>query len=131
MLGTPIDLRQVRCDCYVMAGATDHIVPWQACYRIPQLVRGRTEFVLSSSGHVQSIVNPPGNPKASYHTNPRRPRDPSAWLARAERHAGSWWEHWAAWLGARSGERRPAPAELGSDAHPARDRAPGRYVLER
>jgi polyhydroxyalkanoate synthase len=131
VLETPVDLRQVRCDCYVMAGATDHIVPWQACYRIPHLVGGKTEFVLSSSGHVQSIVNPPGNPKASYHTNPRRPKNPDAWLARAERHSGSWWEHWAAWLGARSGGRRPAPEALGSDAHPARDRAPGRYALER
>ena len=131
VLGTPIDLRQVRCDCYVMAGATDHIVPWQACYRIPQLVRGKTEFVLSSSGHVQSIVNPPGNAKASYHTNPRRPRDPAAWLARAEKHAGSWWEHWSRWLVARSGQPRPARAALGNDAHPERDRAPGRYVLER
>ena len=90
VLGTPIDLRQVRCDCYVMAGATDHIVPWQACYRIPQLVRGKTEFVLSSSGHVQSIVNPPGNAKASYQTNPRRPRDPAAWLVRAEKHLLRW-----------------------------------------
>ena len=131
VLGTPIDLRQVRCDCYVMAGATDHIVPWQACYRIPQLVGGKTEFVLSSSGHVQSIVNPPGNPKASYHTNPRRPKSPEAWLARAEKHTGSWWEHWAGWLVARSGERRPAPDALGSDAHPGRDRAPGLYVMER
>ena len=131
VLGTPIDLRRVRCDCYVMAGATDHIVPWQACYRIPQLVAGKAEFVLSSSGHVQSIVNPPGNARASYRTNPRRPRDPQAWLARAERHDGSWWGHWARWVGARSGERRPAPGAPGSGSHPARDRAPGRYVLER
>lgn len=131
VLGTQIDLRRVRCDCYVMAGATDHIVPWQACYRIPHLLGGKTEFVLSSSGHVQSIVNPPGNPKASYHTNARRPRSPEAWLARAEKHSGSWWGHWAAWLAARSGERRPAPDAPGSDAHPPRDRAPGRYVLER
>ncbi len=87
--------------------------------------------MLSSSGHVQSIVNPPGGARASYHTNPRRPRDPRAWLARAERHGGSWWGHWGEWLGARSGERRPAPDALGSRSHPARDRAPGRYVLER
>ncbi|HKF76671.1 MAG TPA: alpha/beta fold hydrolase, partial [Candidatus Dormibacteraeota bacterium] len=131
VLGTPIDLRRVRCDCYVMAGATDHIVPWQACYRIPQLVGGKAEFVLSSSGHVQSIVNPPGNRKASYRTSPRRPRDPEAWLAGAEQHAGSWWTHWARWVGGRSGEHRPAPAALGSSSHPARERAPGRYVLER
>ena len=131
VLRTPIDLRRVRCDCYVMAGATDHIVPWQACYRIPRLMGGKVEFVLSSSGHVQSIVNPPGNPKASYCTNPRRARSPEAWLARAEKHSGSWWEHWGAWLVARSGERRSAPAVLGSGAHPARDPAPGRYVLER
>jgi polyhydroxyalkanoate synthase len=131
VLGTPIDLRQVRCDSYVVAGATDHIVPWQACYRIPKLVGGRSEFVLSSSGHIQSIVNPPGGGRASYRTNARRPRDPEAWLARSERHAGSWWEHWARWAGARAGERRPAPRELGSPAHPVRDRAPGRYVLDR
>jgi polyhydroxyalkanoate synthase len=131
VLGTPIDLRRVRCDCYVMAGSTDHIVPWQACYRIPRLVSGKTEFVLSSSGHVQSIVNPPGSSRASFHTTPRRPRDPAAWLARAERHEGSWWGHWTRWLLARSGEQRPAPDGLGSSGHPAGDRAPGRYVLER
>jgi polyhydroxyalkanoate synthase len=131
VLGTPVDLRRVRCDCYVLAGATDHIVPWQACYRIPQLVRGRSEFVLSSSGHVQSIVNPPGSPRATYRTNRRRPRDPRAWLAGSERHEGSWWGHWARWVGARSGQRRPAPESLGSRAHPARDRAPGRYVMDR
>jgi polyhydroxyalkanoate synthase len=131
VLGTPIDLRRVRCDCYVMAGTTDHIVPWPACYRIPQLMRGKTEFVLSTSGHIQSIVNPPGNPRSSYHTNPRRPRSAEAWLARAEKHAGSWWDHWSEWLRARSGERRPAPDELGSPVHPALDRAPGRYVHER
>jgi len=131
VLGTPIDLRQVRCDCYVLAGSSDHIVPWEACYRIPRVVGGRTEFVLSSSGHIQSIVNPPGRSGASYRTNPRRPRDPRAWLARAERHGGSWWGHWAEWVGARSGERRPAPPALGNGTHPARDGAPGRYVRER
>ena len=56
------------------------------------------------------------------------PPEPENWLARAERHEGSWWEHWAGWLGERSGKRIAAPASLGSDRNPVLDAAPGRYV---
>ena len=68
VLDTPVDLGKVDVDAYVVAGSTDHIVPWQTAYRTTQLLGGESEFVLSSSGHIQAIVNPPGNPKASFFT---------------------------------------------------------------
>ncbi len=129
VLGTPVDLRKVALDAYVVAGSTDHIVPWQAAYQTTQLLGGESEFVLSSSGHIQAIVNPPGNPKASYRTHEDEPlADAEDWLDGAETHTGSWWEHWTAWLGARSGDQRPARRKLGNRTHPPLDPAPGRYV---
>jgi poly[(R)-3-hydroxyalkanoate] polymerase subunit PhaC len=132
VLGTPVDLSSVTCDAYVVAGTTDHIIPWTAAYRTTQLLGGTSEFVLASSGHVQAIVNPPGNGKASYWVAPKRGRknvsEPRVWRERAVEHRGSWWDHWLAWLGERSGTRRPAPSELGCDRHPPLEPAPGRYV---
>jgi polyhydroxyalkanoate synthase len=129
VLGTPIRLDKVDADAYVVAGSTDHIVPWQTAYRTTQLLGGASQFVLSSSGHIQAIVNPPGNPKASYFTSDGTPPpEANDWFERAEKHSGSWWEHWTAWLGPRSGERVAAPTTLGSTAHPVVEPAPGRYV---
>ena len=129
VLGTPIDLGKISVDAFVIAGSTDHIVPWQIAYRTTQLLGGDSEFVLSSSGHIQAIVNPTGNPKSSYRTAKGAPPvQAETWLDGSHQQAGSWWEHWAAWLSARSGGERPAPAELGSVAHPPLDPAPGRYV---
>jgi polyhydroxyalkanoate synthase len=87
--------------------------------------------VLSSAGHIQSLVNPPGNPKASYYTGGVPGPDPYAWRASAERHTGSWWEPWAEWMLERSGDEVPAPESLGNAVHPARTPAPGSYVLDR
>jgi poly[(R)-3-hydroxyalkanoate] polymerase subunit PhaC len=126
--GVPVDLRMVTADAYVVGALTDHITPWKACYRTPMLLGGESQFVLSSSGHIQALVNPPGNPKAAFFTNPALPADPDEWLAGATEHAGTWWDHWLAWLAARSGDERRAPRRLGSSSHPALDRAPGLYV---
>ena len=129
VLGTPIDLGAVGCDAYVVGAQTDHIIPWPATYRTTQLLGGKSEFVLSSSGHIQAIVNPPGNDKSQYWTGRGTPPDDhAAWQQRATAHGGSWWDHWHTWLAKRSGSRRPAPATLGSDSHPPVDVAPGRYV---
>jgi polyhydroxyalkanoate synthase len=129
ILGTPVDLGNVGGDTYVVAGSTDHIIPWTAAYRTTQLLGGTTEFVLSSSGHIQAIVNPPTNKKASYLTRPGAP-PPTAeeWLEGATRQPGSWWEHWTAWLAERSGDERPAPVTFGTAEHPPLEPAPGRYV---
>jgi poly[(R)-3-hydroxyalkanoate] polymerase subunit PhaC len=129
LLGTPIDLSAVDLDTYIVAGITDHITPWKASYATIQLLGGQCEFILSSSGHVQSLVNPPGNPKAKFFRNARLAPDPDEWLAGAQQHTGSWWEHWLRWLGERSGEWKTAPKALGSRRHPRIEKAPGSCVL--
>jgi polyhydroxyalkanoate synthase len=131
VLGTPVHLSRITLPTFVTGALTDHLTPWDGCYRSTQLLSGPTTFVLSSSGHIQSLVNPPGNPKASYWTGGAPGPDPHAWQAAAERHTGSWWEPWAEWMLERSGDEVEAPAAVGSAAHPAREPAPGSYVLER
>ena len=129
--GTPIDLNQVTCDLFCLAGTTDHITPWESCYKSAHLFGGKCEFVLSNSGHIQSILNPPGNPKARYMTNADMPLDPKAWQEGSTKHADSWWLHWQAWLGERSGKTKKAPTSLGNKRYPAGEAAPGTYVHER
>ncbi len=130
-LGTPIDMSKVKVPAYVVAGVTDHITPWQACYQSRNILRGKIDFVLSSSGHIQSIVNPPTNPKAKYLLNPSMPDAAETWLAGASEHAGSWWEHWSKWYAQHGAGEVSAPQRLGSPLHPAGDPAPGRYVHQR
>lgn len=129
--GVPIDLGQVEADNYLIGAVTDHITPWRACHRTTSILGGDSTFVLSSQGHIQAMVNPPGNPKASYQVNLDAPDgvDADTWLAGASTTAGSWWDHWMAWLDERAGDEVDAPTELGGDAHPTRGAAPGTYVL--
>jgi len=130
-LGTPIDMSRVKVPAYIVAGITDHITPWQACYQSKNILRGKIDFVLSSSGHIQSIVNPPTNPKAKYFLNAAQPESAEDWLAGASEHAGSWWTHWANWYREHGGGEIAAPATVGSTRYPAGDPAPGRYVHQR
>ena len=130
-LGTPIDMSKVDVPAYVVAGITDHITPWQACYQSKNILRGKIDFVLSSSGHIQSIVNPPTNPKAKYFLNTSMPEDAETWLASASEHAGSWWSHWSVWYRQHGAGEVPAPKSVGSATYPAGDPAPGRYVHQR
>ena len=129
--GTPIDLKQVKADYFVIAGLNDHITPWEACYSSAQLLGGKCEFVLSSSGHIQSILNPPGNPKARFFTSGEMTGDAKPWLETATKQSDSWWQYWRDWLHARGGKRKAAPTVLGNDNHPALEPAPGTYVHER
>jgi polyhydroxyalkanoate synthase len=129
-LGTPVDLSTITVPTYVTGGVTDHLTPWTSCYRTTQLLGGPSTFVLSHAGHIQSLVNPPGNPKATYYTAAKLSRDPETWLAGAEKHTGTWWTHWADWVIAQSGGTRAAPGQLGSAGHPPLDDAPGRYVRD-
>ena len=128
MLGSPVDLAAVDVDSYVIAGIADHICPWQSCYRSTQMLGGNIKFVLSTSGHIASMVNPPSNPKASFRTAPSNPADPDTFLSEASAVAGSWWPDYAAWLAEHGGERRPSPERLGSEAYPVLSAAPGTYV---
>jgi polyhydroxyalkanoate synthase subunit PhaC len=131
MLGSPVDLDAVKTDSYLVAGAADHLCPWQSCYRSTQLLGGDSRFVLARSGHIASMVSPVGNAKAVYRTAPDTPPDPEAWLAEATTQQGSWWPDFAGWLGERSGEQKPAPDSPGSPALPPIEPAPGSYVFDR
>ena len=132
MLGTPVDLTRLTLDSYVVAGIDDHISPWQACYRSAQLLRSEhLRFVLSTSGHIASIINPPGNTKSTYRVGDSCETDPAQWVQSAEKHSGSWWPDYVAWLNERSGEQKTAPQSLGGAGMAPLAPAPGRYVLDR
>ena len=131
MLGSPVDLSKITVDAYVIAGIADHISAWSACYRSTALLGGDREFVLSTSGHIASMVNPPGNPKASFYSAPVTAGTAEAWLKAAPAQPGSWWPHYARWLAARGGDERDAPQALGGITHPPLDPAPGTYVFLR
>ncbi len=138
VLGTAVDLGRITADTYVVGAVTDHICPWRACYPVVDLFGGSVQFVLSSQGHIQALINPSGNPKGSYRTTDAEAAEgaddsagkPTAdeWLERATEHQGSWWDHWVQWLEPRSGPRDAARTTLGSAAHPPTQDAPGTYV---
>jgi polyhydroxyalkanoate synthase len=130
VLGTPVDLSKITVDAYLVAGIADHITPWTSAYRTVHLLGSEPRFVLSNSGHIAAMVNPPGNPKASYRVNDALPDDADAWLAAASQTPGSWWEDWTAWLAERSGSERAAPKRLGGRGHRPLEDAPGTYVRE-
>jgi polyhydroxyalkanoate synthase len=129
-LGTPIDLSTVDVDVYAVAGLTDHIVPWENAYRSVQLFGGASRFVLSTSGHIQALVNPPGpTSRASYRVSDDVSATAEDFLERTGTAPGSWWSDYDSWLDQRSGPRKPAPSHLGSARFGVLGKAPGTYVL--
>jgi polyhydroxyalkanoate synthase len=131
MLGSPVDLAKLDVDAYVVAGIADHLCPWQSCYRSTQLLGGRSRFVLSTSGHIASMVNPPGNEKSSFRTAGDSPPDPADWLGQATTERGSWWPDYVRWLEQRGGGEKARPRRLGAAGFRPVDPAPGTYVLDR
>ncbi|MDQ2729614.1 MAG: alpha/beta fold hydrolase [Actinomycetota bacterium] len=130
MLGSPVDLSSVKTDSYVVAGIADHICPWQNCYQSSQMLGGDTRFVLSTAGHVASIVNPPDNPKARFRVAPSTPESADEWMEAAQEQQGSWWVDYQQWLADRSGDRRSAPTSVGNSRFPVESAAPGTYVFD-
>ena len=128
VLGREVDLGQADLDSYVVAGVADHICPWQSCYRSAQLLGGRTRFVLSTSGHIAALVNPPDGKKSGYQAGDDVTADADAWQQAAQAARGSWWPDYAAWLAERSGPPVPAPAAPGSARYRVIEPAPGSYV---
>jgi polyhydroxyalkanoate synthase len=127
--GVPIDLADIQQELYIVGAEQDHIVPWQAAWRLTQLASGKTRFVLAGSGHIAGMINPPTRGRG-YRTNPRRTADPEKWLAGTEQHTGSWWTDWVEWLRSRTG-KPVSPPSIGSAQHPPLGAAPGTYVLEK
>jgi polyhydroxyalkanoate synthase subunit PhaC len=132
MLGSPVDLSKVTVDAYVIGGISDHICPWQATYRSARMLGSKdNRYVLSTSGHIQALVNPPGNPKASYRAGPVDAEDPEQWLGSAQKYSDSWWQDYVGWLAERSGSEVDAPKNLGGEGYPPLGPAPGSYVMEK
>jgi polyhydroxyalkanoate synthase subunit PhaC len=96
--GVDIDLGKVKVPVYILATKDDHIAPWLSSYQGTQLYSGKTKFVLSGSGHIAGVVNPPSANKYGYWTNAKLPEQPEDWLAGAKQHDGSWWPDWIKWI---------------------------------
>jgi polyhydroxyalkanoate synthase subunit PhaC len=126
--GVPIDAGQITVDTYVLAASTDHISPWQNCYRTVSMVGGDVTFVLAQGGHAIAIARAPGSPRASHRTGDISGTDPQAWLSDSVDNKGSWWDHWNAWIERHTPGKRPAPMRQGNDTYPPVGDAPGEYV---
>jgi polyhydroxyalkanoate synthase subunit PhaC len=132
VLGDPVDLSKVDVDVYAIAGVSDHIVPWENAYRSTLLFGGERRFVLSRSGHIQALVNPPSpESRSSFRVADDLPEDAEQFADLAPKLPGSWWPDWDAWLAQRSGELRAAPRSLGTGTYRAQAKAPGTYVHAR
>lgn len=131
ILGTPVDLGAVSVPTFVTGALTDHLTPWKGCFRTTELLGGSSTFVLSNAGHIASLVNPPGNPKASYYIGGDEGTDADTWLKSATKHTGTWWEAWADWTLERAGDEVPSPGGVGGVGHPPLQPAPGSYVRDR
>jgi polyhydroxyalkanoate synthase len=128
--GQRLNPAKIDIDTYVLAAVDDHIVPWVSGYKTTQLFGGTSRFVLSTSGHIAGIVNPPG-PKAKHWTNDAHPADPQEWKDNATLQTGTWWEDWTKWIAKQGGPKVAAPAELGNKDYPVIESAPGSYVRDR
>ena len=128
--GAKLDLKAVKIPVYMQSSREDHIAPLKSVYRGAKLFGGAVRFVLSGSGHIAGVINPPSANKYQHWLNPALPDTVDAWLADAQEYKGSWWPDWSAWLAERSGEkiaaRDPAAGPL-----PALEDAPGSYVKVR
>lgn len=131
LFGCPMDYARVEMPTYFVGGLEDYLMPWKGIYRAVGAFGGRNRFVLSTSGHVQSILRPPNLANLKYFVNEDQPADPDGWLRDAERREGTWWADWADWLRLHAGASRPAPAAPGCLAFPPLYAAPGRNVHER
>jgi polyhydroxyalkanoate synthase len=130
ILGKRVDLSKIDYPVYVMAGTTDHITPWKACYRSTQLFGGDTIFVLTNQNHTQTISSRADNKHLKYWVTDELPEDPDVALSACVEHTGSWTSHWIDWLNEQATGQVKAPKKLGSKKHPVLGAAPGEYVLE-
>ena len=127
--GETLDIKSVDQDLYFLAAEQDHIAPWRSSYTGARLPSGDVRFVLSNSGHIAGIVNPP-NPKSKHWVAPtgELPENPDEWLAEATMHPITWWEDWATWIGG-AGRQQDRAAADGQRKHPPLGDAPGTYVF--
>jgi len=124
--GVPIDLRKIKTPAFLLSTREDHIAPWRSTYAATQLYSGPVKFVLSASGHIAGVVNPPGS-KYGHWENENNPPTPEEWLAGATQRPDSWWPVWESWVSKYSGGEIPARQPGEGRLKPIED-APGAYV---
>jgi polyhydroxyalkanoate synthase subunit PhaC len=127
LAGVPIDVSQVRVPAYFISTIEDHIAPWKTTYLGAQLLKGPVRFVLGGSGHIAGIVNPPSANKYGYWTHDGLRESADDWLASAQKHEGSWWTDWSAWIAGFGGEKVPARVPGDGKLKVIED-APGTYA---
>ncbi|MEN5147270.1 class I poly(R)-hydroxyalkanoic acid synthase [Brevundimonas diminuta] len=125
--GERIDLSKVRIPLYFQASREDHIAPMNSVYRSARLFGGPVTYTLAGSGHIAGVINPPSANKYQHWINAALPETLQEWQAEAQQHPGSWWSHWADWLGAKSGEKIAARDPETGPLKPI-EPAPGAYV---
>lgn len=131
LLGETLHIRDVQVPLMAVTCQTDHIAAWKDCYRGFQQTGSKDRsFIVSESGHIAGIVNPPAKKKYGHYTNADLTGTAGAWMEGAQYHEGSWWPRWEAWLRQRSGKTVPA-REPGDSEHPALAPAPGSYVRKK
>lgn len=126
--GIKLDLRKIKVPTYIISTREDHIAPWEATYKATQIYSGPIRFVLSASGHIAGVVNPPAANKYCYWTNDDQAADPVKWLEGAEQHEGSWWTDWDKWLKPHAGKMTVAARQPGDGKLEVLCDAPGTYV---
>jgi len=131
LCGETVHIRDVKVPIMAVTCQKDHIAAWKDCYRGFKMTGARSRsFIVSESGHIAGIVNPPSKKKYGHFTNDDLPETPDEWLAGAQFHEGSWWLRWESWLRKRSGKKVPARAP-GDAEHPPLAPAPGTYVRQK
>ena len=132
LAGVPIDISSVKTPCYFLSTQDDHIAPWRSTFAGAGLFKGPVRFVLSGSGHIAGVVNPPKAGKYGHWTSRSRPRgDADAWQAKASAKQGSWWPDWQKWAAKFTGTRVKARQPGAKKAFPALEAAPGSYASVR
>ena len=124
--GVAIDLRKIKTPSFLLSTREDHIAPWRSTYAATQLYRGTVKFVLSASGHIAGVVNPPGG-KYGHWENDNNPPTPEEWLEGATHYPDSWWPAWQRWVSRYAGGEVPARTPGDGKLTPIED-APGSYV---
>jgi polyhydroxyalkanoate synthase len=125
--GVPIDLSKVSLPTYFVSAVEDHIAPWKTTFAGPGLIRGGARFVLSGSGHIAGMINPPAANKYGYWTNDASAASADEWFAGAEQHDGSWWNDWREWIAPFLGREVP-PRVPGRGKLRVIEAAPGSYA---
>jgi polyhydroxyalkanoate synthase len=129
LAGVPIDLRKIKTPSFLLSTREDHIAPWRSTYAATQIYAGSVKFVLSASGHIAGVVNPPGS-KYGHYQNDSNPPTAEEWLAGATQESDSWWPVWARWVERHAGGEVPARHPGDGKLTPIED-APGSYVMLR